>query len=93
MRIAIKSSSFAMLMKTSMNPEMNPFFASGMTIFVMRRQKLAPAISAASSSSPLICIMFAEPERLANGKCLTTDVSKISANVPYKEGMIPPSRG
>ncbi len=71
-----------MLINTSMNPEMNPFFASGMTMLRMRRQKLAPAISAASSSSTLICIMFAEPDRLANGKCLTMEVSNISMNVP-----------
>ena len=78
----IRSSSFAMEMNVSMKPEIKPFFANGSTILPMRCQKLAPLMSAASSSSTEICIIFDVPERLANGKCLTTLVSTISVNVP-----------
>ena len=37
--------------------------------------------------------MLEEPERLAKGKCFTMDTSNIRVNVPYSEGMRPPSRG
>mgnify|MGYP007025257937 CR=1 FL=1 len=42
-------------MKVSMKPEIKPFLARGRTIFPMRCQKLAPLMSAASSSSTAIC--------------------------------------
>ena len=64
-----------------------------MMMEVIRFQKLAPAMSAASSNSTLIDSMLAVPERLAKGKCLTTEVRMIRVKVPYREGSRPPRWG
>lgn len=82
-----------MEMKVSMKPEMKPFFASGTMMEDIRFQKLAPAISAASSSSTLMESILAVPDLLAKGKCLTTEVSTIRVKVPYREGISPPKCG
>ena len=86
----MRSSSLAMEMNTSIRPEMKPFFARGTMMVAIRFQKLAPAMSAASSSSTLMESMLAVPERLAKGKCLTTEVRTIRVKVPYREGISPP---
>jgi len=85
----IRSNSLAMLMNTSRNPERKPFLARGITILAIRFQKLQPAMSAASSSSRPICSMFAVPDLLAKGRCLTMVASRMMAKVPYREGMGP----
>ena len=82
-----------MEMKVSMKPEMKPFFARGTMMEDIRFQKLAPAISAASSSSTLMESILAVPDLLAKGKCLTTEVSTIRVKVPYREGISPPRCG
>ena len=37
--------------------------------------------------------MLAVPERLAKGKCLTTEVRMMRVKVPYREGIKPPKCG
>src|SRR5512135_2439716 len=85
----IKDNSRIEEMKDRRKPEIKPLRIKGKTIRRKRVQALAPATSAASSSSLLTCSMADTPERLENGRFLATETITSSAKVPYRAGIGP----
>src|SRR5699024_1580311 len=61
---------------------------NGNSILKNLRKNEAPCISAASSSSELICIILLVPEREAKGSSFTIVIKIMIDNVPYRAGTI-----
>jgi len=78
----MRESSRMVAMKTRMNPDTNPDRVSGRRILWNRCRQVAPAMTAASSSSPATCIIEEMPARAEKGMFLARHTMTRRAKLP-----------